>query len=91
MLFVVIAASLFLVQPSRELAEQTIVQLQKFKKHLSNPPVRELLIIGGVAAREQVDSLERGVSFAELLCCACTHRIMQSLKDFPFLIPRITY
>ena len=49
-------------QPSRELAEQTIVQLQKFKKHLSNPAIRELLIIGGVAAREQVESLERGVS-----------------------------
>lgn len=50
------------VQPSRELAEQTCVQLQKFKKHLKNPTVRDLLIIGGVAAREQVDALEKGVS-----------------------------
>ncbi|KAL8593071.1 ATP-dependent RNA helicase ddx1 [Nucella lapillus] len=55
------APQAIIIEPSRELAEQTIVQLQKFKKYLSNPPLRELLIIGGVAAREQMDALERGV------------------------------
>ncbi|PVD20486.1 hypothetical protein C0Q70_18642 [Pomacea canaliculata] len=55
------APQAIIIEPSRELAEQTCVQLQKFKKHLKNPTVRDLLIIGGVAAREQVDALEKGV------------------------------
>ncbi|XP_067652887.1 ATP-dependent RNA helicase DDX1-like isoform X2 [Haliotis asinina] len=55
------APQAIIIEPSRELAEQTLTQLQKFKKHVKNPEVRELLIIGGVSAKEQVDCLERGV------------------------------
>ncbi|GFS11538.1 ATP-dependent RNA helicase Ddx1 [Elysia marginata] len=39
----------------------TLTQLQKFKKYISNPEVRELLIIGGVNVRDQTDVLARGV------------------------------
>ncbi|ESO95555.1 hypothetical protein LOTGIDRAFT_227238 [Lottia gigantea] len=55
------APQAIIIEPSRELAEQTLSQIQKFKKHVSNPQVNELLIIGGVSAKEQVDALERGV------------------------------
>ncbi|XP_005093572.1 ATP-dependent RNA helicase DDX1 [Aplysia californica] len=55
------APQAIIIEPSRELAEQTLTQIQKFKKHLDNPDVRELLIIGGVNVKEQTDVLARGV------------------------------
>ncbi|KAK3772972.1 hypothetical protein RRG08_036306 [Elysia crispata] len=55
------APQAIIIEPSRELAEQTLTQLQKFKKYISNPEVRELLIIGGVNVRDQTDVLARGV------------------------------
>lgn len=55
------APQAIIIEPSRELAEQTFNQIQKFKVHLSNPTIRELLIIGGVNIRDQVDILETGV------------------------------
>ncbi|XP_023931809.1 ATP-dependent RNA helicase DDX1-like, partial [Lingula anatina] len=48
-------------QPSRELAEQTLNQIQKFKKYLENPVIREVLCIGGIAARDTINSLMDGV------------------------------
>ena len=55
------APQAIIIEPSRELADQTFTQIQKFKVHLSNPSVRELLIIGGVNVKEQVDVLQKGV------------------------------
>ncbi|KAK0051371.1 ATP-dependent RNA helicase DDX1, partial [Biomphalaria pfeifferi] len=55
------APQAIIIEPSRELAEQTLSQIQKFKKHLSNPDVRELLIIGGVNVKEQMDAMAKGV------------------------------
>ncbi|BHF69464.1 ATP-dependent RNA helicase ddx1 [Sparganum proliferum] len=50
-----------IVEPSRELAEQTFEQIQKFKKYLSNPNPRALLVIGGVNSKDQMSALARGV------------------------------
>ena len=36
--------------------------MKKFKKHLPAPHVTELLVMGGVSAKEQIDSLYSGVS-----------------------------
>ncbi|XP_041375117.1 ATP-dependent RNA helicase DDX1-like [Gigantopelta aegis] len=55
------APQAIIIEPSRELAEQTLTQLQKFQKHLTNPTIRTLLIIGGISAKEQMDALEKGV------------------------------
>ncbi|GFO46712.1 ATP-dependent RNA helicase ddx1, partial [Plakobranchus ocellatus] len=55
------APQAIIIEPSRELAEQTLTQLQKFKKYISNPEVRELLIIGGVNVRDQTEVLAKGV------------------------------
>lgn len=49
------------IQPSRELAEQTFNQIIKFKKHLGAPEVRELLVIGGMSAKDQMLVLQKGV------------------------------
>lgn len=50
-----------IIEPSRELAEQTYQQVTKFKKYLENPVVRDLLVIGGVPVKEQVSALNEGV------------------------------
>ncbi|EAA13221.5 ATP-dependent RNA helicase Ddx1 [Anopheles arabiensis] len=55
------APQAIVIEPSRELAEQTFNQIRKFKKHLKDPEVRELLLIGGVNVREQIEVLQRGV------------------------------
>uniref|UniRef100_A0A8C9L7K6 ATP-dependent RNA helicase n=1 Tax=Pavo cristatus TaxID=9049 RepID=A0A8C9L7K6_PAVCR len=55
------APKALIVEPSRELAEQTLNNVKQFKKYIDNPKLRELLIIGGVAARDQLSVLEHGV------------------------------
>lgn len=55
------APQAIIIEPSRELAEQTLNQIVKFKKFLKDPVIRELLIIGGVNVREQLAVLQQGV------------------------------
>lgn len=55
------APKCIIIEPSRELAEQTHNQLEKFRKYLDAPKVRTLLIVGGVAAKEQAQILASGV------------------------------
>lgn len=55
------APQAIIIEPSRELAEQTLNQIVKFKKFLKDPQIRELLLIGGVNVREQMAILQKGV------------------------------
>ncbi|KAF4522480.1 hypothetical protein B566_EDAN002565 [Ephemera danica] len=50
-----------IIEPSRELAEQTYNQLQKFMKHLKHPTIRILLVIGGANVKEQCNALNAGI------------------------------
>lgn len=49
-----------IIEPSRELAEQTLRCISDFKKHLPSP-IKEQLIILGVNAKDQLDQLRNGV------------------------------
>jgi ATP-dependent RNA helicase DDX1 len=55
------APQAIIIEPSRELAEQTFQQLEKFKKYLKDPPIREYLLIGGQSSKEQINELQKGV------------------------------
>lgn len=55
------APQAIIIEPSRELAEQTLNQIIKFKKFLKDPQIRELLLIGGVNVRDQMTVLQKGV------------------------------
>lgn len=55
------APQAIIIEPSRELAEQTYNQIVKFKKYLKDPEVRELLLIGGVKVGEQMSALQQGI------------------------------
>lgn len=50
-----------IIEPSRELAEQTFTQITKFKKFMKDPVIRELLLVGGVNVKEQMQELQEGV------------------------------
>ncbi|XP_065896909.1 ATP-dependent RNA helicase DDX1-like [Dysidea avara] len=50
-----------IIEPSRELAQQTHDQITLFKKYLKSPSVRELLVIGGDSAKDQIRALSNGV------------------------------
>lgn len=50
-----------IIEPSRELAEQTLTQITKFKRFLKDPVIRELLLVGGVNVKEQMQTLQEGV------------------------------
>ncbi|CAB0009133.1 unnamed protein product [Nesidiocoris tenuis] len=56
------APQAIIIEPSRELAEQTFQQIQKFQKHLEKPVVRQLLVVGGVNIKEQMSVIDEGVS-----------------------------
>ena len=49
-----------IIEPSKELAEQTYRCIQSFKKYLPND-VKLLLVFGGVNAKDQVNQLKSGV------------------------------
>eukprot|EP00928_Gymnodinium_smaydae_P004896 TRINITY_DN11678_c0_g6_i1.p1 TRINITY_DN11678_c0_g6~~TRINITY_DN11678_c0_g6_i1.p1 ORF type:complete len:830 (+),score=156.64 TRINITY_DN11678_c0_g6_i1:114-2492(+) len=49
-----------ILEPTRELAEQTYKSMCKFGKHLEDPSVRAVLLVGGCDEREQLTTLERG-------------------------------
>ena len=55
------APQAIIIEPSRELAEQTLRQIQMFKKHLAAPAVTELLVVGGVNVKDQISALNTGV------------------------------
>lgn len=55
------APQAIIIEPSRELAEQTCTQLGKFKKYLESPKVKDLLVIGGVNVKEQINALHNGI------------------------------
>ncbi|CAH8679970.1 unnamed protein product [Schistosoma rodhaini] len=50
-----------IIEPSRELAEQTYEQIKKFKRYLKDPCPRECLLIGGANSKQQMDELHLGV------------------------------
>lgn len=53
--------SAIIIEPARELAQQTHDNITFFKKYIPAPGVRELLIMGGDSAKDQIRALEEGV------------------------------
>uniref|UniRef100_A0A914WY60 ATP-dependent RNA helicase n=1 Tax=Plectus sambesii TaxID=2011161 RepID=A0A914WY60_9BILA len=50
-----------IIEPTRELAEQTHAQIDNFKKYLESPNIRNVLVIGSVPARDQQTEISKGV------------------------------
>ncbi|XP_064401585.1 ATP-dependent RNA helicase DDX1-like isoform X2 [Halichondria panicea] len=50
-----------IIEPARELAQQTGDNIHLFSKHLSAPRIRDLLVMGGDSAKDQIKALQAGV------------------------------
>eukprot|EP00117_Sycon_ciliatum_P026385 scpid39786/ scgid5952/ ATP-dependent RNA helicase DDX1; DEAD box protein 1 len=50
-----------IIEPSRELAQQTHDIVIKLKRHLKSPQLEALLVVGGSSPAEQISALDRGV------------------------------
>lgn len=55
------APQAIILEPSRELAEQTLKQMDLFGQFVDNPKVRTLLVVGGVPVKDQIKALSAGV------------------------------
>lgn len=53
-----------ILEPTRDLAEQTYKCMSTFRKYLQDPPVRVELFVGGVDDTKQTRALEEGVDIA---------------------------
>eukprot|EP01147_Barroeca_monosierra_P003768 gene3769-6291_t len=49
------------LEPSRELAEQTLNQMRVFASHVTDVKIRGALLIGGMNARDQIQALNSGI------------------------------
>lgn len=65
-----------ILEPTRDLADQTYKCMTKFAKYLENPPVRVGLFVGGVDDAEQSRRLERGVD----ICVGTLHKTMDWIR-----------
>ncbi|CAB4064020.1 DDX1 [Lepeophtheirus salmonis] len=50
-----------IIEPSRELAQQTCNQIKLFKTHMEQPFVKELLVVGGADIKSQIAELKSGI------------------------------
>jgi ATP-dependent RNA helicase DDX1 len=50
-----------IVEPARELAQQTSDNIKQFGRHLTNPTLKSCLLIGGDRAKEQLKWLREGI------------------------------
>lgn len=50
-----------IIEPSRELAEQTLNNITNLKKYVNAPTINEVLIIGGVSPEQQLQKITEGV------------------------------
>merc|ERR1719245_1869171 len=65
-----------ILEPTRDLADQTFKCMTKFSKHLENPPVRVGLFVGGTDEQAQVRTLDKGVE----ICVGTLPKIMDYVR-----------
>ena len=65
-----------IIEPSRELAEQTLNQLAMFQAKLPAPGVSLLLVVGGLPAKEQIAALRWGALLHRSGHCHFKHNVL---------------
>merc|ERR1719162_66229 len=65
-----------ILEPTRDLAEQTYKCMTKFNKYLENPTVRITLFVGGIDEKEQFRALEEGVD----ICVGTMQKTMDYVR-----------
>lgn len=65
-----------ILEPTRDLAEQTFKNMKKFSAHLDDPAVKLALLVGGTDDADQVRALERGVD----ICVGTLQKTMDHVR-----------
>eukprot|EP00397_Hematodinium_sp_SG-2012_P004240 GEMP01004251.1.p1 GENE.GEMP01004251.1~~GEMP01004251.1.p1 ORF type:complete len:866 (+),score=200.41 GEMP01004251.1:690-3287(+) len=65
-----------ILEPTRDLAEQTYKNMVKFNKFLANPTVRIALFVGGIDEKDQFRALEEGVD----ICVGTLQKTMDYVR-----------
>merc|ERR1719171_738093 len=65
-----------ILEPTRDLAEQTFKCMTKFNKYLESPTVRITLFVGGIDEKEQFRALEEGVD----ICVGTLQKTMDYVR-----------
>merc|ERR1719356_2242441 len=65
-----------ILEPTRDLAEQTYKCMAKFSKHLADPPVKVQLLVGGMNENEQLKALDDGVD----ICVGTLQKTMDYVR-----------
>jgi len=65
-----------ILEPTRDLAEQTYKCMTKFSKHLDDPPVKTALFVGGADEKEQTRALQDGLD----ICVGTLHKTMDFVR-----------
>ncbi|KAI6238933.1 ATP-dependent RNA helicase DDX1 [Aphelenchoides fujianensis] len=65
-----------IVEPTKELAEQTFNQIEAFKKSLESPKIRNVLANGGIPTKQQLEAIEAGTDII-----TCTPGRVRDLAD----------
>merc|ERR1719356_2359336 len=66
-----------ILEPTRDLAEQTYKCMAKFSKHLADPPVKVQLLVGGMNENEQLKALDDGVD----ICVGTLQKTMDYVRS----------
>jgi ATP-dependent RNA helicase DDX1 len=65
-----------ILEPTRELAEQTYNCMVKFSKYLQNPAVSTCLFVGGMDEKAQLSALDKGVD----ICVGTLQKMMDHIR-----------
>merc|ERR1719428_2461922 len=65
-----------ILEPTRDLAEQTYKNMTKFNKYLENPTVRIVLFVGGIDEKDRFRALEEGCD----ICVGTLQKTMQFVR-----------
>jgi len=76
-----------ILEPTRELAEQTYKCMVKFGKHLNNPPVKISLFVGGMDEKAQLSALDAGVD----ICVGTLQKVMDHVRRGKIDVTRIKF
>lgn len=76
-----------ILEPARDLAEQTFVAVSDFAKHMTEPSVRAALFVGGLSSKDQVRSLKEGVD----IVVGTPGRIMDLLEREELAVDQVKF
>ncbi|MFH4977914.1 hypothetical protein AB6A40_004623 [Gnathostoma spinigerum] len=81
------APACIIIEPTKELAEQTHAQIETFRKFLEKPSVRSAVVVGSTPVKQQVDAIMRGV---DIITCT-PGRLQDFIESGKILVNNVRF